>query len=115
MAADGDAMGIDRALDADAYEVTFFVLFDPREAVVFRVEAPYAVTRDEATRERLTRYVLREVAAERGPPRPVAKADSLARIGAGEKSALREKFEEQFDAESLRTYDDVRWGGADVE
>jgi hypothetical protein len=115
MAADGDALGVDRALEPEAYEVTFFVLFDPREAVVFRVEAPYAVTRDEETRERLTRYVLREVAAERGPPRPVAKADSLARIGAAEKVALREKFEDRFDAESLRTYDDVRWGGEGVD
>jgi hypothetical protein len=109
MASDGDALGIERRRDPADYEVTFFVVYDPRERVVFRVEAPYGVTRDEAVRDRLTRQVLRDVAAARGPPAAVAKADALARISRGETAAIRERFEEQFEADSLRTYDDVRW------
>jgi hypothetical protein len=109
MASDGDALGIDRHRDPADYEVTFFVVYDPRERVVFRVEAPYGVTRDETVRDRLTRQVLRDVAATRGPPAAVAKADALARISRGETAAIRERFEEQFEADSLRTYDDVRW------
>jgi hypothetical protein len=110
MAADGDALGVERELDPEAYEVTFFAVFEPREGLLFRVEAPYAVTRDPAVRDRLTRQALRDVAAARGPPEAVAKADALARIGATEKAALRERFEETFDADRHRSYDDARWG-----
>jgi hypothetical protein len=110
LASDGDALGIDRALPPEAYEVTFFVLYEPRQDVLFRVEAPFAITRDEDVRDAITRQVLRDVAAERGPPTAVGKADALARIGGEEKAALRRKFEERLDSESVQTYDDVRWG-----
>jgi hypothetical protein len=109
MAADGDALGIDRRLDPAAYETTFFVLYDPRSDLLYRIEAPYAVTRDEATREALTTQVLRDVAAARGPPEAVGKADELARIGRAEKTALRRKMETTFGTEHLRTYDEERW------
>jgi hypothetical protein len=109
-ASDGDAAGVERRLDPEAYEVTFAVVYDPRYNVCFRVEAPYAFTADAARREDLLVQVLRDVAAGGGPPTAVAKADELARIGAGEKAALRERFAESFGADSLRTYDDVRWG-----
>jgi hypothetical protein len=109
VAADGDALGIERALDPEAYEVTFCVVYDPRLDVLYRVEAPRAFTEDRETREALTRQVLRDVAGARGPPPAVEKADELARIGADEKAALRRKFEERFGSESVRTYDDVRW------
>ena len=52
----------DRALDAEAYEVTFFVVYDPRDDLVYRVEAPYAFTRDADLRAQLTTHVLSEVA-----------------------------------------------------
>jgi len=110
MAADGDALGVERDRDPEAYEVTFFVVYDPREDVCYRVEAPYGVTRDEETRDALTRHVLADVAAERGPPLAVNKADELARIGRDEKAALKEEIERRFDSERQREYDDVRWG-----
>jgi len=110
LAADGDALGIDRELDPEAYEVTFFALYDPREDLCYRVEAPYAFTRDPERREALTTQVLHDVAAARGPPPAVEKADELARISAAEKAALRREFEVRLDSESLRSYDDSRWG-----
>ncbi|WP_225335463.1 DNA double-strand break repair nuclease NurA [Halomicrobium urmianum] len=110
MAADGDALGVERAREPEAYEVTFFVVYDPREDVLYRVEAPYGVTRDEETRDAITRQVLADVAAERGPPLAVNKADELARIGRDEKAALKEEIERRFDSERQREYDDVRWG-----
>lgn len=110
MAADADALGIDRGLDPELYEPTFMVLYDPRTDVTYKLEAPYAFTRDEETRDRLTRQVLAEVATTRGPPAAVGKADALARIDATEKSALRRKFEERFDSDQQATYDDHRWG-----
>ncbi|KOX96830.1 MULTISPECIES: DNA double-strand break repair nuclease NurA [Halorubrum] len=110
MAADGDALGVERELDPALYEPTFMVVYDPRTDVTYKLEAPYAFARDPATRERLTRQVVAEVAATRGPPEPVAKADELARISATEKAALRRKFEERLGSDQQATYDDLRWG-----
>jgi hypothetical protein len=110
MSVHGDALGVERSLDPEAYEVTFFLLYDPREDLIYRVEAPYVVTRDAATREAIRRQALGDVAAERGPPPAIGKADELARIGAEEKAALREEMERRFDSERQREYDDVRWG-----
>ncbi len=109
MAADGDALGVERFLDPEWYEVTFFVVYDPRTDLCYKIEAPYAVTRDPAVRHDLTTQILSAVAAERGPPRAVSKADELAKISAAEKTALRRKFAEQLRSEQQRTYDSHRW------
>ena len=105
-----DALGLDRELDPEQYAVTFFLVYDPRDELLFRIEAPYAFTKDERRREKLRQQLLSEVAAERGPPQAVAKADELARIGAHEKGALREAIEQRFDSERQQTYNDTRWG-----
>jgi len=110
LAADGDALGVDRRRDPEDYEVTFFVVYDPREDLCYRVEAPAGLTRDADARARLTRQILRDVATARGPPPVVERADALARIGVDEKSALRRKFEERLESAFVRTYDDTRWG-----
>ena len=110
MAADADALGIDRELDSELYEPTFLVLYDPRTDVTYKLEAPYAFTRDPDVRDGLTRQVLADVATTRGPPEAVRKADELARINASETAALRRKFEERFDSDRQHTYDDRRWG-----
>lgn len=106
----GDALGIERELDPEAYEITFFVVYDPRDDLLYTVESPYGITRDEDTRDAITRQVLADVAAERGPPLAVAKADELARIGGDGKGALREEIEQRFDSEQQREYNDKRWG-----
>ena len=113
MAADGDALGIDREFDPELYEPTFMIVYDPRTDVTYKLEAPYAFTRDPDTRERLTKQVVAEVAATRGPPEAVAKADELARISATEKAALRRKFEQRLGSDQQATYDDLRWGKTD--
>lgn len=110
VSADGDAMGIERRLDPQAYEVTFCYLYDPRRDVCYKIEAPYAVTSDEEARNALTRQLLSEVATQRGPPEAIGKADELAKIGAQEKVSIRRKFEERFGSERLRNYNDERWG-----
>jgi hypothetical protein len=109
LAATGDALGVERRLSPELYEVTFFALYDPRSDVLYRVEAPYAFTRDPDVRRALTTQILSDVASARGPPPAVAKADELARISAGEKAALRRKLEVDFGSEYVRTYDGVRW------
>ena len=106
----GDALGVDRRLDDEAYEVTFCAIYDPRTDVLYRLEAPYAVTRHERQRDALQQWALASVAAERGPPLAVGKADELAKIGGREKRSLRETLEETFQSRRARQYDDVRWG-----
>jgi len=110
MSVEGSAFGIDRELDPEEYEVTFFVVYDPRDDVVYRVEAPRAFTGDPDLREDLRNQVLSGVAAERGPPRAVAKADELARISREETRALREAIGRAFDADPDTGYDARRWG-----
>lgn len=113
-AADGDALDFERTRQDEDYEVTFFVVYDPRDDVLYKVEAPYGVTKDEQTREALQKQMLAEVAGERGPPRAVAKADELARIGANEKESLRRMIEEEWDTDRSRSYNDLRWGGEEA-
>lgn len=105
----------DRERSSENYEVTFFVIYDPREDLVYRVEAPYGVTRDPDTRDRLTRQLLSEVAGERGPPLAVGKADELARIDRQGKRTLRRRIEREFETDRQRSYDDKRWGLAESE
>lgn len=107
------ALEIDRELDRSRYEVTFSMVYDPRTDTIYRVEAPRAFTEDEELREKLLRQVLNGVAAERGPPEAVGKADSLAKIGRRETVALRRSLEQSFDSEVARDYDDDRWGAFD--
>lgn len=109
MSAVGDALGVERRLDPAAYEVTFAMVYDPRTDVLFKIEAPYAVTRDPETREQLTTQLVAEVADREGPPASVGKADDLAGIGRSERASLRRRFEAEFDTEYRQTYDDVRW------
>jgi hypothetical protein len=103
----------DRTLPADAYEVTFFVIYDPRDDLVYRVEAPYCVTSDPEVRTALTRHLLAEVAGERGPPLAVEKADELARIDRQGKKTLRRRIEREFDTAEQRTYNDKRWNAVE--
>jgi hypothetical protein len=103
----------DRTLDDSAYEVTFFVVYDPRDDLVYRVEAPHAFTADPALREQLTTQMLSSVAGERGPPLAVGKADELARIDRQGKQTLRRRIEREFDADQQRSYNDQRWGPAE--
>ncbi|ELY59662.1 NurA domain-containing protein [Natronococcus amylolyticus DSM 10524] len=109
LSVDGDALGIDRELPPEAYEVTFFVVYDPRDDLLYRIEAPYAVTRDRETRERLAIQLLQDVAVAHGPPTIVGKADELARISAPEKRSLRETLESRFETSQDRSYDEHRW------
>jgi catechol 2,3-dioxygenase-like lactoylglutathione lyase family enzyme len=110
LSVDGDlALDLEKELDPEAYEVTFFVVYDPREELLFRVEAPYAFTQDEELREDLTMQVLSDVAAQGGPPLAVDKADELARISRQEKQALQQQLEQTFESGRQREYDDVRW------
>lgn len=101
---------LDRNLDPEQYQVTFFVIYDPRRDLVFKIEAPKVFTEDKATRERITRQVLAEIAARRGPPKSVSKADDLACIDRSSANSLIKSFENSLNTELDENYNAVRWG-----
>ncbi|MXR50858.1 DNA double-strand break repair nuclease NurA [Halovenus sp. WSH3] len=103
----------ERTLDDDDYEVTFFVIYDPRDDLIYRAEAPYAFTRDEQLRAELTTQFLGAVARERGPPLSVGKADELARIDRQGKETIRRRIEHTFETGQQTDYNDKRWGPAE--
>ncbi|WP_395166310.1 DNA double-strand break repair nuclease NurA [Natrinema pallidum] len=105
----GKMLGIEKNLPLEDYEVTFFVVYDPRKDLVFRVEAPYAFTKDEDLREQLTLQLLQDIAIADGPPLIVEKADELARISRPEKQSLIDSFEQQFQTDEDQLYDSHRW------
>ncbi|GGL49775.1 DNA double-strand break repair nuclease NurA [Halocalculus aciditolerans] len=106
----GDALGLDLDLDREAYEVAFFVVYDPRTDTAFKVELPRVFADDPDVRERVTRQVVSDVAATAGPPLAVKKADELARIGAAEKNELVSAMETALDSEYRRPHNEDRWG-----
>jgi len=102
-------IGVERRLDPAAYEVVFFAVYDPRTDLLFKVELPAAFATDDATRDAVERWAVRAVAAERGPPLAIAKADELARIDRGQKRELTRRLERAFDTEVDTNYDRERW------
>ncbi|MDR5656240.1 DNA double-strand break repair nuclease NurA [Halodesulfurarchaeum sp. HSR-GB] len=103
-------LGVTRDRPAPDYEVAFFVIYDPRTELLFKAELPGGFAEDPAVRSAVEQYVLRGVAAERGPPLPIAKADELARIGSEGKAELVRRLEVAFDTSEDRNYDAERWG-----
>ncbi|MFB6113302.1 MAG: DNA double-strand break repair nuclease NurA [Halodesulfurarchaeum sp.] len=103
-------LGVDRDRSPESYDVVFTMIYDPRTDLVYKVELPGAFGREQSVREAVEQFVLREIAGERGPPRPVAKADELAKIDAEQKAELERRLERAFDTEVDRNYDRERWG-----
>ncbi|MCO8243034.1 MULTISPECIES: DNA double-strand break repair nuclease NurA [unclassified Haladaptatus] len=101
---------IDRKFAPEQYDVTFCVIYDPRQDLLFKIEAPRVFTSDETCRRRIERQVLKEIAISRGPPTVISKADSLARIGRNSTYSLLRSFERSFDSELDENYNNVRWG-----
>ena len=103
-------LGLSFPRGPDAYEVTFMVIYDPRDDVIYRAEAPAAVTATPDRRERLRTFLLREIAANRGPPTAVRKADQLAKIDRSQKATIRRVLEHTWSTDVDTTYNDLRWG-----
>ncbi|SES79091.1 NurA domain-containing protein [Methanococcoides vulcani] len=88
------------------YAITFFMIFVPSIDVLFKIESPYGITKDEQMRDMITRKVLHDIAVN-GIPMTLSKADSLAKIRISEKKLIKGMFKGQ----KIDTiYNDVRWG-----
>ena len=97
---------LDHSFPKEDYAITFFMVFVPSLDVLFKIEAPYGITKDEQMRDLMTRKVLHDIAVN-GIPVTLSKADSLAKIRVVEKKLIKGMFREQ----KIDTiYNDVRWG-----
>lgn len=89
------------------------MLYDPRIGMCYQVETPCAFTKGPDCRAGLTHHAAHDVATTRGPPLVAEEADELARVSAGERVALRCKLPNKLDSDWVKSYDNIRWVGAD--
>jgi hypothetical protein len=88
------------------YALCFFMLYVPTNEVVFKVEAPYGLIKDDFLRMQITKKVLFDLSLY-GFPLTLTKADHLAKIRRVERQEI-DKFFENMNPDT--TYNDTRWG-----
>lgn len=88
------------------YALCFFMLYVPSTDVVFKVEAPYGLIKDDSLRMQITKKVLFDLSLH-GFPLTLTKADHLAKIRKVERQEI-DKFFENMSPDI--TYNDTRWG-----
>jgi hypothetical protein len=88
------------------YALCFFMLYVPSTDVVFKVEAPYGLIKDDSLRMQITKKVLFDLSLN-GFPLTLTKADHLAKIRAVERQEI-DKFFENMSPDT--SYNDTRWG-----
>ncbi|MFC7043716.1 DNA double-strand break repair nuclease NurA [Halonotius sp. GCM10025705] len=91
--------------DAAEYQTAFFYARIPLQNTVVRVEAPVMTVRDAASRKRIQRKVLGEIAATRSIPFAIDAADEAATISRENRQRLRRELQH---ATSVRTYNELR-------
>jgi hypothetical protein len=107
-------LGIENALQqklrhgfpAEDYALCFFMVFVPFKDVVFKVEAPYGLIKDDFLRMQITKKVLFDLSLY-GFPLTLTKADHLAKIRKVERQEI-DKFFENMSPDT--TYNETRWG-----
>jgi hypothetical protein len=87
------------------YALCFFMLYVPSKDVVFKVEAPYGLIKDDFLRMQITKKVLFDLSLY-GFPITLTKADTLAKIRKVEREEI-DKFFENMNPDI--TYNDTRW------
>ncbi|AKB73664.1 hypothetical protein MSLAZ_0403 [Methanosarcina lacustris Z-7289] len=88
------------------YALCFFMLYVPSTDVVFKVEAPYGLIKDDLLRMQITKKVLFDLSLH-GFPLTLTKADHLAKIRKVERQEI-DKFFENMSPDT--SYNDTRWG-----
>ena len=91
---------------SEDYALCFFMLYVPYKDVVFKVEAPYGLVKDDLLRAQITKKVLFDLSLY-GFPLTLTKADYLAKIRKMERQEI-DKFFENMKPDT--TYNDTRWG-----
>ena len=104
----GDALSqkLRHKFSPEDYALCFFMLYVPSTDVVFKVEAPYGLIKDDSLRMQITKKVLFDLSLN-GFPLTLTKADHLAKIRAVERQEI-DKFFENMSPDT--SYNDTRWG-----
>ncbi len=104
----GDALSqkLRHKFSPEDYALCFFMLYVPSTDVVFKVEAPYGLIKDDSLRMQITKKVLFDLSLN-GFPLTLTKADHLAKIRAVERQEI-DKFFENMSPDI--SYNDTRWG-----
>ena len=100
-----------RKFEAADYWPVFFmarVPFDGNQ-IVFKIESIYGLIKDDEIRRKTTKKILYELSAGM-IPETLLKADSIAKISAGEKREIREMFTKD---PAEKSYNEIRWGDLD--
>ncbi|HWR25765.1 MAG TPA: DNA double-strand break repair nuclease NurA [Methanosarcina sp.] len=105
-AADSFQQKLRHKFPPEDYALCFFMLYVPSKDVVFKVEAPYGLIKDDFLRMQITKKVLFDLSLH-GFPLPLTKADHLAKIRKVERQEI-DKFFENMNPDT--TYNDTRWG-----
>ncbi|MGB9927334.1 MAG: DNA double-strand break repair nuclease NurA [Methanosarcina sp.] len=107
-------LGIENALQhrlrhtfsSEDYALCFFMVYVPSKDIVFKVEAPYGLIKDDFLRMQITKKVLFDLSLY-GFPLTLTKADHLAKIRKVEREEI-DKFFENMNPDTY--YNDTRWG-----
>jgi hypothetical protein len=95
------------------YDLTFFMIYDPRSDLVYRVESPYAFSQNPSIRQKIENFILKEMAIYNGPPRVINKADHLAHMSNSEKENLGRLLATHFNTRMDINYNFIRWNSMD--
>lgn len=105
-AADSLQQELRHTFPPEDYALCFFMLYAPSKDVVFKVEAPYGLVKDDFLRMQITKKVLFDLSLH-GFPLTLTKADHLAKIRKVERQEI-DKFFKNMNPDT--TYNDTRWG-----
>ena len=97
------------------YDLTFFMIYDPRSGVVFRVESPYAFSQNPLIRQKIENFILKEMAIYNGPPRAINKADHLARMSNSQKVTLGKILAAHYNTRIDVNYNFIRWSSSSMD
>jgi len=98
--------GLRHKFPPEDYALCFFMLYVPSKDVVFKVEAPYGLVKDDFLRMQMTKKVLFDLSLH-GFPLTLTKADHVAKIRKVERKEI-DKFFENMNPDT--DYNDTRWG-----
>jgi hypothetical protein len=87
------------------YAVCFFMVYDPAKNIVFKIEAPYGLIKDEKIRQDIQKKVFFDISINRFPL-TLTKADSIAKIRKAEKKEIDNQFKNM---NADNNYNDIRW------
>jgi hypothetical protein len=97
------------------YDLTFFMIYDPRSGVVFRVESPYAFSQNPLIRQKIENFILKEMAIYNGPPRAINKADHLAQMSNSQKVTLGKILAAHYNTRIDVNYNFIRWSSSSMD